>query len=142
MIPNVAEYFRCCLPYITRYFPLGVNVKAISQYISAMILLLIAIIGMGIVASYSIHVKNSMEKLMISSCNIYDITYISYSNGYIYLYNSGQEELVLKTPVDALIGSTWTKTNVVPRSTIFKIRSDSPKAFLLLKDGCILVIKP
>lgn len=99
-------------------------------------------IGMGIVASYSVHLRNAVEGLNNNYCRIsYGINYIGYSNGYIYLYNSGST-IELQTTIEVLNTDEWLNTSLVPHGSVFRIRSTNPMAVLITRNGCVLVIKP
>ncbi len=116
--------------------------KGLSQYMSALVLLLLSMIGMGIVAMYSMHMKNAMQGLISNSCEAsYSINYIDYSNGYVYLYNSGPA-IQLRSSVEVLNGNKWVNTTVVPRDSIFRIHSSDPVAILIMRKGCISVVRP
>ena len=116
--------------------------KALSQYISALLLLIISIVGMALVSSYSLHSKNAVEGLTTNYCGTEDsIVYIGYSKNYIYLYNSGAT-LHLHVSVEALIDNKWINTTIVEPHTIFRISASNPTTTLLTNNGCILVIKP
>ncbi len=116
--------------------------KGLSQYMSALILLLLSMIGMGLVAMYSMHMKNTMQGLISNSCEAgYSINYIDYSNGYVYLYNSGPA-IQLRSFIEVLNGDKWINTTVAPRGSIFRIHSSDPVAILVMRNGCILVIRP
>ncbi len=116
--------------------------KGLSQYMSALVLLLLSMIGMGIVASYSLHMRNVVEGLNNNYCRVgYGINYIGYSNGYIYLYNSGSS-IELQTTIEVLKTNEWMNTSLVPHGSVFRIRSTNPVAILTTINGCVLVIKP
>ncbi len=116
--------------------------KGLSQYMSALILLLLSVIGMGIVAMYSMHMKNIVQGLVSNSCEVgYSINYIDYSNEYIYLYNSGPK-IQLQSPIEVLNGDKWINTTVVPHDSIFRIHAGDPVAILVMRNRCILVVRP
>ncbi len=116
--------------------------KGLSQYMSALVLLLLSMIGMGIVASYSIHVRNVVKGLNDNYCRTsYGVSYIGYSDGYIYLYNSGSS-IELRTSIEVLNTNKWMNASLVPRGSVFRIRSTNPTAILITRNGCVLVIKP
>jgi len=116
--------------------------KAVSQYISALLLLLISIVGMALVSMYSLQSKNVVEGLTTSHCMASNtVVYIGYSKNYIYLYNSGGT-LYLRTQVEVLVDNKWVNSTIVEPHTVFRISSSNPTAILLTSKGCVLVIKP
>ncbi|GEM_PF-4306223 len=116
--------------------------KAVSQYVSALLLLVISIVGMALVSTYSLHSKNTVEALTTNYCVASDtIVYIGYSKNYIYLYNSGGT-LYLRTQVEVLVDNKWVNSTIVEPHTIFRISSRNPTITLLTSKGCVLVIKP
>lgn len=90
----------------------GGYVKGLSSFVSEAILLVLVISGTALIVSNIVpsmlHVGNGLT----SDNGEIRVSYIMYSNGYIYAYNYG-DPINVSTPVEAYIDNGWKNTTII-----------------------------
>ncbi len=113
--------------------------KAFSNYVSELVLLIMVLAGVTLVSAnissrIAPIINNNSEGETLS------VAYICFVNSTIYAYNAGSPFTSIK-PVEIWNGAQWVNTTYVPKETIFRINSDSPIT-TLITDKEVVVLKP
>ncbi len=115
--------------------------RALSEYLSAIILLTAVVAGFSIL-NYSL--MRHVESIASVSKELSDtpkVSFIAYDNGYVYAYNYGAPLTVKDTIVEVYVNGTWIQTSKIGRETIFRVKSNGPYVVLDTNYG-LLVIRP